>query len=102
MVNLLTRTPDVTQSCALAVKFQDTVVHSVENWEAEFANNSNPGHRMDDHHHPSLTIHSRDQLPEKVLAGEVSLDSATAEFKLSWQSAAKWVRAFAKAARPLA
>jgi transposase InsO family protein len=70
------------------VKFQDVVVHSVENWEAEFANNSNPGDRMDYHHHARLTIHRREQLAKKVLAGEVSLNSAAAEFKLSRQSAA--------------
>jgi transposase InsO family protein len=74
--------------------FQDVVVHSVENWEAEFANNSDPGDRMDYHHHARLTIYSREQLAKKVLAGEVSLNSAAAEFKLSRQSAAKWVRRF--------
>src|SRR5271154_677862 len=78
----------------LNVKFQDVVVHSVENWEAEFAKNSNPGDRMDYHHHARLTIHSRELLAKKVLAGEVSLNSAAAEFKLSRQSAAKWVRRF--------
>ena len=49
---------------------------------------------MDYHHHARLTIHSREQLAQKVLAGEVSLNSAAAEFKLSRQSAAKWVRRF--------
>src|SRR5579863_10154512 len=74
----------------LNVKFQDVVVHSVENWEAEFANHSNPGDRMDYHYHARLTVHSREHLAKKVLAGEVSLKEAAASFKLSRQSAAKW------------
>jgi len=49
---------------------------------------------MDYHHHARLTIHSREQLAKRVLAGELSLNSAAAEFKLSRQSAAKWVRRF--------
>jgi transposase len=49
---------------------------------------------MDYHDHARLTIHSREQLARKVLAGELSLNSAAAEFKLSRQSAAKWVRRF--------
>ncbi len=52
---------------------------------------------MDYHHHARLTIYSREQLAKKVLAGEVSLNSAAAEFKLSRQSAAKWVRRFRRA-----
>src|SRR5216683_1962787 len=55
---------------------------------------SQPGDRMDYHHHARLTIHSREQLAKRVLAGELSLNSAAAEFKLSRQSAAKWVRRF--------
>ena len=49
---------------------------------------------MDYHHHARLTIYSREQLARKVLQGEVSLNSAAAEFKLSRQTAAKWVRRF--------
>jgi transposase InsO family protein len=49
---------------------------------------------MDYHHHARLTIHSREQLAQRVLAGELSLNSAAAEFKLSRQSAAKWVRRY--------
>jgi transposase InsO family protein len=49
---------------------------------------------MDYHHHARLTVYSREQLAKKVIAGEVSLNSAAAEFKLSRQSAAKWVRRF--------
>jgi len=49
---------------------------------------------MDYHHHARLTIHSREQLAKKVLQGELSLNSAAAEFKLSRQTAAKWVRRF--------
>jgi transposase InsO family protein len=49
---------------------------------------------MDYHHHARLTIYSREQLAKKVLARELSLNSAAAEFKLSRQTAAKWVRRF--------
>jgi transposase InsO family protein len=49
---------------------------------------------MDYHHHARLTIYSREQLAKSVLAGELSLNSVAAEFKLSRQSAAKWVRRF--------
>jgi hypothetical protein len=41
---------------------------------------------MDYHHRARLTIHSREQLAQRVLAGELSLNSAAAEFKLSRQS----------------
>src|SRR5882757_690550 len=49
---------------------------------------------MDYHHHARLTIHRREELARKVLEGRLSLNSAAAEFKLSRQSAAKWVRRF--------
>jgi transposase InsO family protein len=49
---------------------------------------------MDYHYHARLTIHSREQLAQRVLAGELSLNAAAAAFKLSRQSAAKWVRRF--------
>lgn len=49
---------------------------------------------MDYHHNARLTIHSREQLARRVLQGELSLNLAAAEFKLSRQSAAKWVRRF--------
>ncbi len=49
---------------------------------------------MDYHHHARLTIHSREQLAKRVLARELSLNAAAAEFKLSRQSAAKWVRRY--------
>jgi transposase InsO family protein len=55
---------------------------------------------MDYHHHARLTIHSREQLATRVLAGELSLNSAAAEFKLSRQSAAKWVRRFREGGAP--
>ena len=42
---------------------------------------------MDYHHHARLTIHSREQLAKRVLAGELSLNSAAAGFKLSRQAA---------------
>ena len=49
---------------------------------------------MDYHHNARLTIYSREQLARRVLQGELSLNLAAAEFKLSRQSAAKWVRRF--------
>ena len=49
---------------------------------------------MDYHHNARLTIHSREQLARRVLQGQLSLNLAAAEFKLSRQSAAKWVRRF--------
>jgi transposase InsO family protein len=49
---------------------------------------------MDYHHHARLTIYSREQLAKRVLQGELSLNEAAAEFKLSRQAAAKWVRRF--------
>ena len=49
---------------------------------------------MDYHHHARLTIHSREQLARRVLQREVTLNSAAAEFKVSRQTAAKWVRRF--------
>ncbi len=49
---------------------------------------------MDYHHHARLTIHSREQLAKCVVEGGLSLNSAAAEFKLSRQSAAKWVRRY--------
>jgi transposase InsO family protein len=49
---------------------------------------------MDYHHHARLTIHSREQLAKKVLQRELTLNSAAAEFKVSRQTAAKWVRRF--------
>jgi transposase InsO family protein len=54
---------------------------------------------MDYHHNARLTMHSREQLAKKVLQGEVSLHSAAAEFKLSRQSAAKWVRRYRQGGR---
>ena len=44
---------------------------------------------MNYHHHARLTIHSREQLAKRVLAGELTLNSAAAEFKVSRQTAAK-------------
>jgi len=49
---------------------------------------------MDYHHHARLTIYSREQLAKKVLQGELTLNSAAAEFKVSRQTAAKWVQRF--------
>jgi transposase InsO family protein len=49
---------------------------------------------MDYHHHARLTVHRREELAVAVLTGRLSLNSAAAEFKLSRQSAAKWVRRY--------
>jgi transposase InsO family protein len=49
---------------------------------------------MDYHHHARLTIVRREELAKSVLAGRLSLKEAEAEFKLSRQSAAKWVRRY--------
>jgi len=49
---------------------------------------------MDYHYHARLTIVRREQLAKSVLDGRLSLKEAEAEFKLSRQSAAKWVRRY--------
>jgi transposase len=49
---------------------------------------------MDYHHHARLVVYSREQLAKRVLEGGLSLKEAEAEFKLSRQSAAKWVRRY--------
>lgn len=55
---------------------------------------------MDYHHHARLTIHRREELAQAVIQGRLSLKEAAAEFKLSRQSAAKWVARFRQAGRP--
>jgi transposase InsO family protein len=47
---------------------------------------------MDYHHHARLTVVRREDLAKRVLQGGLSLKEAAAEFKLSRQSAAKWVK----------
>jgi transposase InsO family protein len=49
---------------------------------------------MDYHHHARLTIVRREELAKRVLESGLSLNSAMAEFKLSRQTAAKWVRRY--------
>jgi len=49
---------------------------------------------MDYHHHARLTIMRREMLARNVLEGRLSLREAAAEYRLSRQSAAKWVRRF--------
>jgi len=49
---------------------------------------------MDYPHHARLTIVRREELAKSVLEGRLSLKEAEAEFKLSRQSAAKWVRRY--------
>ena len=46
------------------------------------------------HHHARLTIVRREELAKCVVEGRLSLKEAQAEFKLSRQSAAKWVRRY--------
>src|SRR5690348_11418 len=55
---------------------------------------SDTGDRMDYHHHARLTIHSREELAKQVLQRRLSLKEAAASFKLSRQTAAKWVRRY--------
>jgi transposase InsO family protein len=77
------------------VNFQQVVVHSVENWEADVAKQKLiSGDRMDYHHHARLTIYSRGQLAKSVVEGRLSLREAAAERGLSRQSASKWVRRY--------
>lgn len=52
---------------------------------------------MDYHHHARLTIHRREQLAKSVVEGRLGLCRAAAEFGLSRQSAAKWVRRYREA-----
>jgi transposase len=49
---------------------------------------------MDYHYHARLTIVRREQLAKGVLEGQLSLKEAMAEFKLSRQTTAKWVRRY--------
>ena len=49
---------------------------------------------MDYHHHARLTVHGREGLCRAVLEGELSLYAAAAAYKLSRQTAAKWVRRY--------
>jgi transposase InsO family protein len=49
---------------------------------------------MDYHHHARLTIVRREELAKQVLEGGLSWKEAMAEFKLSRQTVAKWVRRY--------
>ncbi len=49
---------------------------------------------MDYHYHARLTIVRREELAKQVLEGRLSLKEAMAEFKLSRQTVAKWVRRY--------
>ena len=49
---------------------------------------------MDYHHHAKTFLHQREELARSVLEGRLSLKEAAAEFKLSRQRAAHWVRRF--------
>lgn len=77
---------------ALAVKFQSVVVHPVESREAEVAKQKQT--RRPNGLSPSCSTHDSQSRAtrKRVLAGELSLNSAAAEFKLSRQSAVKWAR----------
>ena len=46
------------------------------------------------HHHARLTIVRREELAKCVVEGRLSLKEAQAEFKLSRQSAGKWLRRY--------
>jgi transposase InsO family protein len=46
---------------------------------------------MDYHYHARLTVHGREQLCRSVVEGRVGLCAAAAAYKLSRQTAAKWV-----------
>src|SRR5215469_12282469 len=71
---------------ALAVKFQEVVVHPAKNREADCDEQAvSLEVRMDYHHHARLTVHGREALAKRVLGGE------------SRQSAAKWVRRYCEA-----
>lgn len=52
---------------------------------------------MDYHHHARLTIYRREQLAKSVVAGQLGLCQAAAQYGLSRQSAAKWVRRYREA-----
>jgi transposase InsO family protein len=54
---------------------------------------------MDYHHHARLTILRREELALAVLQRRLGLNEAAAEFKLSRQSAAKWVARFRREGR---
>jgi transposase InsO family protein len=54
---------------------------------------------MDYHYHARLTIVRREELTQSVLQGRLSLKEAMAEFKLSRQTAAKWVRRYREEGR---
>ena len=46
------------------------------------------------HHHARLTMVRREELAKRVIEGGLSLKEAEAEFKLSRQTAAKWVKRY--------
>ncbi len=54
---------------------------------------------MDYHHNARSTISLREELAQKVIDCGLSLGEAAAEFKLSRQSAAKWVRRYRELGR---
>ncbi|HUI80959.1 MAG TPA: IS481 family transposase [Bryobacteraceae bacterium] len=54
---------------------------------------------MDYHYHARLTIHRREELATAVVQGRLGLNEAAAEFKLSRQSASKWVARFRQQGR---
>lgn len=49
---------------------------------------------MDYHYHARLTVHGRELLCRTVLEGRLGLCEAAAEYKLSRQTAAKWLRRY--------
>jgi transposase InsO family protein len=54
---------------------------------------------MDYHYHARLVVCGREELAKEVLEGRLSLKEAAASFRLSRQSAGKWVRRYREAGR---
>jgi transposase InsO family protein len=52
---------------------------------------------MDYHYHARTTVYQRKELALAVIGGQLSLKEAAASFRLSRQSASKWVRRFREA-----
>jgi len=49
---------------------------------------------MDYHHHARLTVHGREQMCRLIKEGRLGLCEAAAEYKLSRQTASKWVKRY--------
>jgi hypothetical protein len=78
----------------LNLKFKWVVVHLKENEKADCVEQAVFGGQMDYHHHARLTVHGREVLARSIVEGRLSLYEATAEHRLSRQSAGKWVKRY--------